>query len=161
MAELLSPGDWQLFVTAINDAGDTFNKMPITWHRFKNFTGPANEFMEDVEVDGTYEDIELLCLFSDNYFHSWPITRKTDNGELDNQNTVAIFNRQYLEDAGYINSEGNFDFNEAMDRFIYNGMVYKSDGFTDMSQAEDQKLLVMLILRKEEVNTGTNILNNS
>ena len=132
MAELLSPGDWQLFVTAINDAGDTFNKMPITWHRFKNFTGPANEFMEDVEVDGTYEDIELLCLFSDNYFHSLPI-----------------------------NSEGNFDFNEAMDRFIYNGMVYKSDGFTDMSQAEDQKLLVMLILRKEEVNTGTNILNNS
>lgn len=157
MAELLSASDWAKFTQAINDAGDTFNKMPIIWRRFTNFVGSLNEWNEDIEQSGTYEDVDLLCLFSDNYFHSWPITKKTDAGELDNQNTVAIFNTQYLRDLGYINADGNFDIDEGRDRFIYNGMTYKSEGFTDMAQAEDNKLLVMVILRKEEAPTGTDV----
>lgn len=158
MAELISAADWGLFKEAINDASDTFNNTLVTWRRWAYGVDP---FME--AETGSYSDVEIEALFSDNYFHSWPITYTTTNGELDRENTVIILNTQYLSDNGYLNSEGNFNFKADKDRFIYKGIVYKCHGWIDMAQAGEasnsQKLLFMIILKREETPTGINPLD--
>lgn len=155
MPELLTVEDWTRFEQAINDAGDTFNNTVITWRKFLYF---LDEFNEDLQTAG-FQNISLNCLFNDNYFHSWPITFHTKTGELDRESTVIILNRAYLNDLGYINTFGNFDFNPAADRFIHNGIIYKCEGWTDMADSKNDHLLIMIILKREDANTGTNYIN--
>ena len=68
---------------------------------------------------------------------------------------LKILNLKYLRDNGWLNSNGNFDYDVSMDRFIHDGIIYKSTGETKICQAQDEPLLVMLILKREEINTGS------
>lgn len=158
MPDLLTTDDWARFNEAINDAGDTFNKIIITWRRYNYF---INEFNEDPTPNVT--DISLNVLFSDNYFHSWPITLHSATGELDRENCAIFINMDYLNGLGYINARGNFNFMPDMDRFIHNGIVYKCEGWTPVAPSDvagtGKHLMIMIILKREEVPTGTNQLN--
>lgn len=158
MADLITTAGWDMFNQAINDAGDTFNKTIITWRKFTYF---LNEFNEDNV--GNFEDLEIPVLVSDNFFHTWPITAHSATGELDKETMVIILNRKQMDDLGYINAYGNFDFKPDMDRFVLKGIVYKCEGWTDMSSSDvagtGENLLIMIILKREETSTGTNPIN--
>ena len=149
---LLSAADWALYKDTINEASDTFNKKPVTWRKtiYK-----LDRFGED--GDRQYDDIILEGLFLNNYFRSWPLTKTMDTGELDKESTVLILNQKYLKDNGYLNSKDFFQFSPGDDRFIVDGEFYKAFGDVKISQANDEELLYIIVLKREETPTGENV----
>lgn len=144
---------WKHYSTVVQDFIDAdAGKQVITWLR--NYSQP-DEYGED---DEQYEKVQLEALFEYNSFRTWPININHISGETDTENAVMYISSRYLEEAGYLNSEGYWDFDRAKDRFILRGIVYKASGDTDMSQAKDQSLLFMIILRREE---PTELSNNN
>ena len=97
---LLSPADWALYKSTINDASETFNKKQVTW---RNTTYKLDRFGED--GDRQYTDVILEGLFLNNYFRSWPLTKTADTGELDKESTVLILNQEYLRTEGHLNAD--------------------------------------------------------
>lgn len=152
--DLVGSVNWQKFKDLINnDATDTFFKDTIIW---KKWGGVVDEFMEDGE-NADVSDITLECLIQYNNFKVWPMNQPAESGELDRQNMVVLFNIAYLKtvDAGiYVTAKGNLDMDQAMDRFEFNGIMYKCTGETFASQAQDEPLLLQLNLSREELNTG-------
>lgn len=153
MADLIGAG-WNIFKGLINtDAFDTFFQDTVIW---KRSLGGINRFQED--NDGmSFTNITLKTLIQYNHFKVWPVTQGTASGESDKQNTVLLFNLKQLNDLGYINAHGNFDYKEDEDRFILDGISYKASGDTKISQAKDEPLLLQIILTKEEITTGSEL----
>ena len=60
-----------------------------------------------------------------------------------------MISRQYLNKLGYINEDGYFDFNWAEDRFIINGIPYRPSGDTNVSQAKDEAIVFLIILKRD------------
>ncbi len=145
----VNPNTWQRYKNTINAFHDDANQQVIVWHKSQ---GGLDRFGED-NLTERFLDINLLGLIQYNYFRSWPMTKTTETGELDEQNSMLIFNRKYLEDLGYLNLEGYFAFDPAADRFTIEGKVYKASGDTPLSQASDEPLLVMIVVQREELNT--------
>lgn len=151
MASLLTDQDWLDFKDAIYEAHETFNNEQVIWkRRLYNI----QEFNEDPDPLAGYENITLSCLFQGNAFHTWPITLTTEKGEIDRENFVIYFNRHYLRDLGYLTTTSRFNFSEADDRFIWHGLVHKCMGWSDLAHADDEHLLVMLVLKREEQGHG-------
>jgi len=152
MTQLLSDKDWADYNKIINDAGDTFNKMIITWRRLVR---KINDYGEDDGSD--YVDIDLEVLIHYNYFRSWPISKETQGGTIDQQNLMLYINRAYLESLGYMTENNYFDFDPGNDRFIIKGDIWKASGDTDAAQAHDLPLLYLIILEREKSEkTGDN-----
>ena len=151
MADLIGSINWGNYRNIIRDAHDTFNQDTLIWRRFRWF---MNYHGED-DTQGTFELIPLRGLLKYNDFKVWPLNTPTTSGELDRQTTVAIFNLDYLEENNWLNTERQFIFNNARDRIIHRGIIYKSTGDTLLSQAFDIPLLVHLVLTREETDTGT------
>jgi len=151
MAQLLSPADWAKYVTAINDASDSFNKEDITWHRFMRKLSRDGE-----EASQTYEDIILKGLVYYGYYKTWPDENVRVSGENDDTSLVVIFNKQYLKDLGYTNSNDYFITNPGYDKFFIKGIEYISKGDTDVAQAENDPLLIYIRLDRKQVSTGQN-----
>lgn len=154
MPSLLSPAQWDLVKSVIKDANDTFGMRQIIWKKA----------LGSLDVDGEdsnpirYEDKILLGLIEYDYFKKWATQSSSSSGYLDNQNQVLLLNKEYLASQGYLNANGNFDFNPDIDKFVDAGITYKSIGYTDVSQAQVDPFLYMVILTREEINTGSNSL---
>ncbi len=149
MGDLIGALTWARFKNLIRDANDTFGQDTITWRRS---TGGLDRYSEDNAAEG-FDDIDILGLFNYNYFRTWPMTQTTETGELDRQSCVLILNVRYLEENEWdINSRLNY--NPAADRFIFKGITYKAMGDTELAQAQDEPLLFMVILKREEKPTA-------
>lgn len=142
---------WEEYKELIQvDAADTFFKDSIIWKRVDLF---LDENGED-EIGKTFTDVSLECLIDYNDFRTWPLTRNTETGELDKQTAVVILSLKVLEDLGYLNGNGNFDFNSDEDRFEIDGVLYKPFGDTNTAQAKDKPLLFQLVLEREDTPTS-------
>lgn len=149
MPQLISDAEFAEFKSLMKDAHDTFNTKVITWYRK---TTKTNRFGEDVL--GHYTLVPLNVLLNYNYMRTWPITLTTETGELDKQTVQVMINKQYLTELGYIRSEGRFDYNPDVDRFDIDGLVYKAFGDTPVSQTGGDDILITIILKREETQTG-------
>jgi len=147
--ELLSPADWDQYKKAINDASDSFNKEPVTWHRFLRKMSRDGE-----EPTETFEEIVLNGLVMYGYFKSWPDENIRVSGENDDTSLVLILNKQYLKDLGYTNSDDYFAMNPGHDFFTIKGIDYTTKGDTDVAQAEADPLLIYIRLDRRQVKTG-------
>jgi hypothetical protein len=101
-----------------------------------------------------YDSIDLLALLNYNYLRSWPITVKTETGDLDRQSVQVLFNRQYLDELGYINADGYFQYDPAHDYFIIDGLRHIAMGDTMASQAGDTDILFTIILKRDDTPTS-------
>ena len=92
-------------------------------------------------------EIEALCFY--NAFRNWPINKVAVSGELDEENLSILVTTEYIESIGYLNKDGYWDFDWSKDRFVINRQVYKPSGDTQVSQAKDQALVFMVILKRD------------
>ena len=102
---------------------------------------------EDSLPQYVFNVIEALCYY--NAFRNWPINKSSVSGEQDEENLSIMISKQYLADRGYLDSNGYFDFNWAEDRFIINGISYRPTGDTNVSQAKDEAIVFLIILKRD------------
>lgn len=102
---------------------------------------------EDSLPQYVFNVIEALCYY--NAFRNWPINKSSVSGEQDEENLSIMISRQYLADKGYLDPNGYFDFNWAEDRFIINGIPYRPTGDTNVSQAKDEAIVFLIILKRD------------
>lgn len=103
--------------------------------------------------------IEALCFY--NAFRNWPINIQSTSGETDEENLSILISSDYIksldkgkywkkasidEESG---TDGYFDFNWSEDRFVINGLVYKPTGDTQVAQAKDEALVLLIILKRD------------
>lgn len=103
-----------------------------------------------------FEDIPLKGLLQYNYFRAWPVNAIKDSGEIDKESMVVFFNIKYLKDNNLADANGQFLFDRGYDRFVLNGLVYKAMGDTQVAQSSTNPLFVFIVLKREELDTGTN-----
>ena len=149
-SDLVGPTNWAAYKALMRDAQETFANQPITWRRRIE---SLDRFNED-EPLYSYTDITIKALLQYNVFRTWPITRNTDSGDIDEESLMVIINREYLGELGYLTANNNFNFSPSGDRFIISGYTYKCQGYLDSSQDDNEALWVNLILEKENKNTG-------
>lgn len=146
--QLIPDKVWDRYKNIVNDFIDTdVGKQPITWKRYIDQPLPFGE-----DSGEQYESVTLDVLIGYNHFKTWPSNPATVSGELDNSNMAIWVSARLLMELGYLNSEGYWDFHRSYDRFIINGITYKSSGDTQVAQAKDEALLFMVVLKREEEN---------
>jgi len=99
-------------------------------------------------------DIPVKAIVSFNDFRTWPTNRPTESGTLDKENLYLLLNKLYLGENSWLNNNGYFNFDPVMDRFIVDGILYKPDGDTQVSQIYDTVGYIMVILSREPTQTG-------
>ena len=149
--KLMKEKDWEKYIKSINDWQEDAFQQTLLWKKFITFQNKHGEGNKAI-----FEDIELKGLFHYNYFRAWPVTQATTTGEIDKESCLLYLNKKYLKDNGYINNTETLNFDPAMDRFILDGITYKSSGESQAGQAYDSTLFYFLILKREENNTGEN-----
>lgn len=142
---------WNTYKNIINGAHEFFNQDEIIWVRQVN---NLQRWGEDDSANTGTNNITLKCLNTYNYFRTWPMTEETVGGKLDKESMVVLLNKEYLNSLGYINDNGNFDFDPGADYFIFQGQTMTASGETPLSQAYDDPLHIMLILKREPTKTG-------
>ena len=147
----ISDAQWGVYKNIIDNAHTFFNQDVVIWRRLR--TG-LQRYGEDDPNNNSYDDINLRCLITYNIFRTWPINKNTPSGLLDRENEVMMLNKQYLQDAGFINSDGFFDFDPGNDLFIHKGQVYRSMGETPISQAKEDPLHFYIVLIRQRTETG-------
>lgn len=151
--DLVGNANWAAYKSLIGiDAHDTFMQEDITYLRYLY----GLDLHGEDDVNAQFETIALKGLFSYNYFRQWNINQATVSGEIDKQSEAAIFSINYLSNhASSILDANNFwDYELMKDRIIHRGVTYSIKGDTFLSQAPDEPLLFMLILKREETETG-------
>lgn len=146
----MSKGDWDSHVNAINEWQEDSFQEPVIFRR--NIV-KISQNGEDNNV--RYKDIEILGLVQYNYFRSWPVSQPTDTGEIDKESCMLYLNVEYLRRNGLTNEFNQFLFDPAEDRFIISGVNYKPAGESQVAQAHDKTILFYIILKREEIPTGT------
>lgn len=143
---MISNAQWNNYINVINNFSDNVNKEVVIWEKLSyNFS----RYGED-DYEKNYEQIELECLISYNIFRTWPITKNTKSGDLDEENIVMILNASYLDNLGYLNNDGYLDFDPGNDKFYHMGKEYRAYGDTPVSQAKDNPLLIYVILKRQQ-----------
>ena len=125
----------------------------VTW---KFMTHRLDNFGEDVPKEYAEDERSLLALIQYNYFRSWPLSKDGPSGEEDRQNILMILNIEYLNTQGWINANNQFTFNQASDRFVFDGITWKASGDTPVSQNFDNGLHFLIVLKREEQGSGYN-----
>lgn len=144
------PGvDWTEYRDTINSAMGSMAQQPVTWRRYRR---KMARFGEDGDI--TYDDIELRAIISYDDWRIWPYNRGTASGTMDYGHAALIFNKDYLFGLGFLNDEGYFNCDTGYDRFVVNGITYKSLGDTLMAQAGDDTVLLQMIIQREDLKTG-------
>jgi len=149
----ISDAQWQVYTNIINQAHDFFNQEDIIWVRHSY---GLQRWGEDNKTIDKSDIINLKCLINYNVFRTWPMTKETESGIIDKESVAIIFNKNYLQSLGYINSNGNFNFDPGLDYFTHQGQKLRASGEMPAAQAKDNPLLVILILKRMETNTGNN-----
>lgn len=143
---------WDSLKAAINTVGkDNFFNKDVLWKKTNIF---INADMDDTEVP-THIDVPLKALINYNYMRSWPITMPTESGAVDKQSIQVIFLKEDFKTAGYLTAQGYPIFNTERDRFVIDGLVYINAGDTLVSQVENDELFITVIMRREEISTGS------
>lgn len=145
----LTPEQWQAYRDTINEWHEDAFQQPIIWRRE---VVTQDRYGED--YNKRTEDVEIKGLVLSNYVRSWPMSNMNHIGELDKESVLVYFNLKYLRELGYLNEHDQFIYNSALDRFIINGMMYRSSGDSQAAQASDYPLLYFIILKREETSTG-------
>lgn len=150
----IKPEQWEAYRNIINEWQEDAFQQDIIWER------------EVTTVDRYGEDenkrtkrVTLKGLAQYNYYRSWPLNTITTAGELDKENLLLFLNIKWLGEQGYLNTQGQFDFQPDYDRFIINGIKYKAFGDSEVSQAHNKPLLTFIILKREEIQTGQDRIN--
>lgn len=142
---LVSDKAWSKYKKIIQDFLDQdAGRQKIVWAKHINQT---LSYGEDSLPQYSFNVIEALCYY--NAFRNWPINKSSVSGEQDEENLSIMISRQYLKDRGYLNSNDYFDFNWAEDRFIINGISYRPTGDTNVSQAKDEAIVFLIILKRD------------
>lgn len=117
-------------------------------------------FGEDDKNIFTTSTLEVLVGY--NVYRTWPINTVTNSGEMDNETCYILMSKTYLISKGLINDAGSINLDLTRDRFIIDGVPYKSSGDTPSSQAHNIDLLYMIILKrlKTEKITDYTIIQN-
>ena len=148
--------EWDKYKSIINDFIDEdAGKQPFVWLRKIN---QPLAYGEDGGI--RYLPVILEGLFQYNYIRTWPANKSTLSGELEGENMVLYISARMLRENGYVNEFGYPDLNWSEDRFLLNGKVYKPEGDTQVAQAKDEALLFFIILKREEPQEATQILNS-
>lgn len=136
---------WNRYKKIITDFLDwDAGRQTITWAKH------VNQYLDHAEDDSPrYYNIPIKALCYYNAFRNWPINKATVSGELDDENLSILISKNYIEQIGYLNQEGYWNFNWSEDRFIINGIVYKPSGDTQVSQAKDEALVFLVILKRD------------
>lgn len=148
---LVSDSTWAAYRNILKAFHDDFNQETLTWRRYTKVIG---QFTED--NTSTSEDLPLKVLVGYNFFRKWPVIRKKDVGELHDQNLIVLINLDYLQEEGYLDVNGNFIYERSQDLFLINGVLYRSEGDTNVSQAGTKPTHIQIILREEERATDEN-----
>lgn len=149
---MLTSAQWQQYINVVNQASESFNQDVITWKRFSRGMQRYGEDTAGVDVP---IDIPLDCLIAYNIFRVWPMSKETVGGVLDAENIVLLLNKKYLEDLGYLNSDGFFAMDPGKDKFIHRGLEYRAGGETEVAQAGSEPLMFYIMLSREETPTGS------
>jgi hypothetical protein len=150
MSKQVSDSQWLNFRKLIGDANDSFGQDVVTW---KQAIDAVPRYFEDNLISG-FTDIELKCLMGFNTFRTWPTTKHTPGGELDEENMILMINKDYLSNLGYLTAEGYLNYSAEKDRFIHRGLRYTAEGDTFFSQAFNDPLHIVILLKRDEVPTG-------
>lgn len=151
MTRKISDLQWDIYKKIINDAHEDFNQDTITWVRQLH---SMPRYGED-EGNRSTGNITLKCLNAYNFFRTWPMTDESVAGKIDKESQVVMLNKEYLNGLGYLTVDGNFDFDPGADYFIFQGQKLTAAGETPLSQAYDDPLHIMLILKREPTPTGS------
>ena len=149
----ISEAQWQTYRNIINVAHESFNQDTIIW--FKHTSG-LQRFGEDNKSLDKFTQIPLKCLVNYNVFRQWPMNKESESGLIDKESISIILNRHYLDTLGYIDSNHNFIIDPGLDYFVHQGQKLRASGETPASQAKDDPLLVILILKRMGTKTGDN-----
>lgn len=136
---------WNRYKKIITDFLDwDAGRQTIIWAKH------VNQYLNHAEDDSPrYYNIPIEALCYYNTFRNWPINKATVSGELDDENFSILISKNYIEQIGYLNQEGYWNFNWSEDRFVINGIVYKPSGDTQVSQAKDEALVFLVILKRD------------
>jgi len=148
---MLTSAQWQQYRNVVNQASESFNQDTIIWRRH---TRGFQRYGEDTGGVDDYTNITLNCLIAYNIFRTWPMSKETVGGQLDDENIVLVLNKKYLEDLGYLNSDEFFEMDPGKDQFIHRGIEYRSGGETEVAQAGDKPLMFYIMLSRKETPTG-------
>lgn len=149
---LLSSADWQEYLDQLSAFNEEFASCEVIWRRYQ---GTNNRFNEDPQEspNGRYTDVVLKVLKNDNYMRTWPITKTSETGEIEDTSVQLYIFLPMLKSLGY--AIGNqMQVNPGYDRFIIDGLVYKIAGRTPTAQAGNQNAWYTLICRQEEPQNG-------
>jgi hypothetical protein len=148
---LINTSTWKRYKALIKKGAESFNKEQIILAKWQH---GIDQWQEDTSDSANYQYIKLDTLIQYNYFQVWPINVEQEDGQIDRQHMSARFNRKYLSDIGMLDNHGNFPLEPSKDVFIHRGTEYRIVGDTFTSQAKNDPLQVMVILRRQEVPTG-------
>jgi len=151
--QLISDAEWSTYRQIIKDASDTFGQQIITW----NVVSKRLAFSGDERDPDVVSHIPLVGLCQYNVFKLWPNSKETETGELDKESMAIILNKDYLGALGYLNGNGNFNYNPEMDTFTINGETYYPSGDTPASQAFDDPMLIYIILKRSPTLSGSKV----
>lgn len=151
--DFVSDAEWAEYKDIINDFNlNDSNQQPIVWRKL---TQELSRYGEDDNV--AYTDTTLLGLVQYNYFRSWPTNKVDKSGEIDKESTLVFFNIEYLRGLGYVNADGQFQFDAGKDRFLIDGVRYKPSGNSKAAQASNEALLTFIILSVDTPESGETI----
>ena len=151
---LVSNKSWERYKKHIkgfldNDAG----RQTVIWARHLDQLLSHGE-----DTIPTYQKVMIEGLVYYNAFRNWPLNTPSISGESDEENCSLWVSVEYLkslEDGKYIKTfndsevEVYWDINWQEDRFIINGITYRPSGDTQLSQAKDEALVFMVILKRD------------
>jgi hypothetical protein len=145
----ITPAGWARYKKIMRSAHNMFNQDVLTWVRYVD---TIVKFNEETTDNGEVIVLNVLCSY--NYFRTWPLSKHDSQGELDNQNMAVMINREYLSELSYLTPQGYLKFDPGKDYFIHRGIKYKCEGDTFTSQAYNDPLHILLVMRREEVLNG-------
>jgi hypothetical protein len=142
----ITQAEFDAFANEINNSG-FFNK-PLVWRRSTSY---INRYQED---HNTFVETTIHTLNNYNYMRSWPITVPAESGAIDRQSIQMIFLKKEISDLGLLTTGGYMKMDTERDRFIMDGIIYKAVGDTFVSQIGNTDLLISIIVKREEPETG-------
>ena len=148
----LSDNDWIEYINVINEFASDASQESIIWKRSR---GGLDRYQEDNPTE-RFDTITLKGLVLYNVFRTWPIDRDSETGMLDNQNCMVFLTNKVLNDLGYLNANGYFNFNHAADEFEIAGIKYRPAGDTQAAQAKPMlvqafPLMTCIILTRHQI----------
>ena len=151
---MISDKMWQKYANIVNTfINDNAGLQRVIWLRKSNIPSLFGE-----DEDPNYTPIELKGLIQYNYIKVWPYNTTTPSGSYDEATCALYISKLQLEERGFLNTYGYWNFNTSSDRFIINGKVLRPMGDTAMSQAKDNPLLFFLILETEDSDESKRLL---